>query len=232
MTGQDNSVLWIIAGAFGAICLFILGLLARTTLKRNATSRPESGGAASQSRRDLIWTIAPVLAFALVMTPLMRLLYLRNAAPAADLSITVTGHMWYWSYKYSGLGNVTFNAPMLLTSAGEKIPDPAPPATDDHIIVPVAKTIRIVAVATNVIYSWVVPSLGARFEAIPGWTDQTWFRAVKEGRYYGSCSELCGLPHRFKPIEIEVVSQARFDRWISDSNRTLSRVVINADARH
>jgi cytochrome c oxidase subunit 2 len=163
-----------------------------------------------------------VLAFALVMTPSMRFLYLRNTAPAADLSITVTGHMWYWSYKYSGSGNVAFNAPMLLTSAGEKIPDPAPPATNDHIMVPVAKTIRIVAVATNVIYSWVVPSLGARFEAIPGWTNETWFRAVKEGRYYGSCSELCGLPHRFKPIEIEVVSQARFDRWVAESKGKLT----------
>jgi len=63
---------------------------------------------------------------------------------------------------------------------------------------------------------------------VPGWNGQTWFKAAKEGLYYGNCSELCGLPHAFKPIEIEVVSQARFDKWIAESNRKLSRVVATA----
>jgi cytochrome c oxidase subunit 2 len=231
MIGQNNSVLWIVVGAFGAICLFILVLLARTTLVRGAPSRPASGDVARRARRELVWTVAPVLAFAFVAAPLMGLLYLRNTTPAADLTITVTGHMWYWTYKYSGSGDFTFRGPMIANPAGEKLSLITPPATDDHIIVPVDKTVRIVAIATNVIYSWAIPPLGARIEAVPGWNGQTLFRPAKEGRYFGNCSELCGLPHIFKPIEIEVVSQARFDRWVAESNRKLSRVVANAVAR-
>jgi hypothetical protein len=41
MIGQDNFTLLIVVGVFGAICLFILGLLARTMLKHSAASRPE-----------------------------------------------------------------------------------------------------------------------------------------------------------------------------------------------
>jgi cytochrome c oxidase subunit 2 len=230
MIWQDNSVLWIVVGAFGAICLFILALLARTMLTRGAPSRPAPSDAARRTRRELIWTVAPVLAFALVAVPSVGFVYLRNTTPAADLTITVTGHMWYWTYKYSDAGDFTFRGPMIANSAAEKLPVTSPSATDDHIIVPVDKTVRIVAIATNVIYSWAIPSLGARIEAVPGWNGQTWFRAAKEGRYYGNCSELCGLPHTFKPVEIEVVSQARFDKWVAESNRKLSRVVASASA--
>src|SRR5256885_12794811 len=52
--------------------------------------------------------------------PLVRLLYLRNTNPAADLTITVTGRMWYWTYDYSGHGNFSFAAPMLPDSAGKR----------------------------------------------------------------------------------------------------------------
>jgi cytochrome c oxidase subunit 2 len=163
-----------------------------------------------------------VLAFALVMAPVMRLLSLRNTMPAADLTITMTGHMWFWNFKYSNHANFSFDAPMLSNSAGETISNLAASATFDHIMVPVARTVRIVAVATNVIYSWAIPSLGAKIEAVPGWNSQTWFKPAKEGRYFGKCSELCGLPHKFKPIEIEVVSQARFDRWVAESKGKLT----------
>src|SRR6266699_7288803 len=101
MSGQSDFTLWIIVSVFSAICLLILGLLAWFMLSRNALDRPVPKKSAPQSQRDMIWTVAPILAFALVMIPVLRLLYLRNTTPAADLTITVTGHMWYWTYKYS-----------------------------------------------------------------------------------------------------------------------------------
>ena len=35
---------------------------------------------------------------------------------------------------------------------------------------------------------------------VPGRTNETWVRAEKLGRFYGQCSELCGVDHSFMPI--------------------------------
>jgi heme/copper-type cytochrome/quinol oxidase subunit 2 len=37
-----------------------------------------------------------------------------------------------------------------------------------------------------------VPAFGIKIDAIPGRINETWFRAEREGVYYGQCSELCG----------------------------------------
>jgi len=220
MIPQYHFILWAAVGAFAAICLVILGLLARVTLRSKARLLPAQREALRQTSRDRLWTFAPMGVFALVAVLLMRSVYLQNTTPTADLTITVTGHMWYWTYNYSNYGNFSFNAPMLVTAVSDQ---PAPPRSYDHITVPVGKTVRIVAVATNVIYSWAIPDIGARIEAVPGWNEKSWFKAAKEGRYYGQCSELCGLPHTFKPVEVEVVSQARFDKWVAEARTKLAQ---------
>ena len=74
-----------------------------------------------------------------------------------------------------------------------------PPGADNHIVVPVGKTVRIVAMGTNLIYSWAIPSIGAKITSLPGQTNQSRFNPAKEGRYYGECFELCGLPHASSP---------------------------------
>lgn len=224
MFGPDNLILWIAVGVLVSICLFILGLLAPVIVGRSALSRSATSKATSQTPRDLIWTLAPVFAFVVVAVPLIRLLYFQNTIPAADLTITVTGQMWYWTFKYPDYGNFSFSTPMLSTSIDEQLPNPKLFGKYNHIVVPVAKTVRIVAVGTNVIYSWAIPSIGAKVEALPGQTNQSWFTASTEGQYYGECSELCGLPHTFKPVEIEVVSQARFNKWVAQAKEKLAAV--------
>ena len=61
-------------------------------------------------------------------------------------------------------------------------------------------------VGNDVIHSFSVPSLGFRMDAIPGRLNQTWFKADREGIYYGQCSRLCGQNHAFMPIAVRVVS--------------------------
>ncbi len=39
--------------------------------------------------------------------------------------------------------------------------------------------------------------------------NETWFRATKEGMYYGQCSKLCGEDHAYMPIAFRVVSEGR-----------------------
>jgi len=216
MIRLDTLIVWLAVGSFAAIALFIGVLLAWYVRRPRKRFGAATRGATPQSWRTQIVTLAPVLVFALAFAPLAWLVYFPHADPAADVTITVTGKMWFWTYKYSEPGNFSFNAPMLATASA------APPGRYDHIVVPVGKTIRIVSVANKVIYSWTIPAIGAEIEALPGRSNQSWFKAEQEGRYFGECLELCGLPHAFKPTQVEVVSAERFEQWVAGARHGLT----------
>ena len=69
--------------------------------------------------------------------------------------------------------------------------------------------------ALDVIHSFAVPSFGIKIDAVPGRLNETWFRAKREGVYYGQCSELCGAGHGYMPIAVEVMSKEKYDAWVA-----------------
>ena len=76
----------------------------------------------------------------------------------------------------------------------------------NKVVVPVDAHIRLIVTAADVIHSFAVPSLGMKMDALPGRLNQTSFIALREGVYYGQCSELCGTNHSFMPIAVKAVS--------------------------
>ena len=49
---------------------------------------------------------------------------------------------------------------------------------------------------------------------MPGRLNENWFKAEREGIYFGQCSELCGMAHAYMPIVVKVISQEKFDKWL------------------
>jgi cytochrome c oxidase subunit II len=90
--------------------------------------------------------------------------------------------------------------------------------------VPVNKTIRLITTGADVIHAWAIPAFGVKIDAVPGRINTTWFHPTKEGKFYGECSELCGARHAFMPIEVEVVSQERFDQWVQEAKTKFATV--------
>ncbi len=87
-------------------------------------------------------------------------------------------------------------------------------AVDSEIVVPVNKVVHVLVTSGGfVIHNWTVPSFGSKLDAVPGRVAATWFRAEKEGMFYGQCSELCGLGHSAMPIAVRVVSEQVFNDW-------------------
>ena len=80
------------------------------------------------------------------------------------------------------------------------------------MVVPVNKNVRVITTGADVIHAFAVPSFGIKIDSIPGRLNETWFRATREGIYYGQCSELCGKDHAFMPIAVRVVSEEAFKR--------------------
>ena len=80
------------------------------------------------------------------------------------------------------------------------------------MVVPVNKVVHVLVTGADVIHSFAVPSFGIKIDAVPGRINETWFKATREGIFYGQCSELCGKDHAFMPIAVRVVSDKRLRR--------------------
>jgi len=88
--------------------------------------------------------------------------------------------------------------------------------------VPVNKNVIVGVKANDVIHDWALPSFGIKLDAVPGRLQTTWFRAEREGIFYGQCSELCGRNHAFMPIAVRVVSEAEFADWLAKTKPSAS----------
>lgn len=78
--------------------------------------------------------------------------------------------------------------------------------TSKALILPTGTVIRALVTASDVIHSWAIPSLGIKTDGIPGRLNQVFFAIIKNGIYYGQCSELCGQYHFAMPIVIKSMS--------------------------
>jgi cytochrome c oxidase subunit 2 len=58
-----------------------------------------------------------------------------------------------------------------------------------------------------------------RIDAVPGRLNDSWFRAEREGMYYGQCSKLCGKDHAYMPINVRVVSEADYAAWLASKKK-------------
>ena len=90
-------------------------------------------------------------------------------------------------------------------------------ATDNVVVVPVNKVVKVLITANDVLHAWALPAFGVKRDAMPGRVNETWFKAEKVGTYYGQCSELCGIKHAFMPIEVKVVSEEDYQIWLSEA---------------
>lgn len=195
------------------ISLFVLALLITVVIKFNAKANPIPSKTSHNTLIEVIWTVIPIIILFAIAVPSFRLLYLQDVVPEADMTIKAIGQQWYWDYEYPDHGDFAFSATMV---EEEDLVEGQPRllATDEPILVPVNKTVRLLVTAGDVVHSWAIPSFGVKIDAVPGRINETWFRAEREGIYYGQCSELCGSRHAFMPIEVHVVSQAEFDTWV------------------
>jgi cytochrome c oxidase subunit 2 len=210
-----TALVWIIS----VISLFVLALLVAVVVKFNEKANPVPSRTTHHTGLEIAWTLIPVLILVGIAIPSFRLLKLQVELPKADITIKATGNQWYWSYEYpkDQAGGFKFDSYMLTREDAVKANQPALLAVDNEVVVPINKTVVLQVVGADVIHSFSVPSLGFRMDAIPGRLNQTWFKAEREGVYYGQCSRLCGQNHAFMPIAIKVVSEQAYAEWLTQA---------------
>jgi cytochrome c oxidase subunit II len=205
------------------ISAFVLGLLIYVMVRFNAKANPVPSRTTHNTLVEVAWTVIPILILVIIAIPSMRLLFMERVIPQADMTVKAIGNpSWNWTYEYPDLGTnedgtakVSFTAYLKSKEDSAKDQVPYLLATDVPVVVPVNKTVKMIVTSDpeGIIHAWTIPSFGMKIDAIPGRLNEDWFRATKEGVYYGQCSELCGMNHAYMPIEVHVVSEADFNAW-------------------
>jgi cytochrome c oxidase subunit 2 len=216
------------------ITLFVLALLVIVAVKFNEKANPVPSTTTHHVGLEVAWTLIPVLILVVIAIPSFRLLKQQVVAPQADLTIKATGHAWYWRFEYpKDAGGFEFEARMLTDAdikdaiakgKGKKEDFPRLLAVDNEVVVPVNKNIVVQVTAADVLHALAMPSFGIKADAVPGRLNQTWFRATREGIYYGQCSELCGKDHAFMPLAIRVVSEEKYAAWLAEAKKKFASV--------
>jgi cytochrome c oxidase subunit II len=119
---------------------------------------------------------------------------------SASMTIKVVGEQYAWSYFYP------------------QEQDQGRVYAYNDMYVPVGMTVILEVESKDVAHSWWIPKLGGKMDAIPGYTNKTWFKipldAIPEGQdrviYTGQCAELCGRNHADM---LARVIGLRFDDW-------------------
>ena len=111
---------------------------------------------------------------------------------AKTLNIKVNGQQYLWRYDYPEKDLYSYF----------------------QMVVPTNTTVTLDITASDVIHSWWIPKLGGKADAVPGHTNQTWFRISKPGIYKGQCAELCGDNHADMRAEVRAVAPEEYERFI------------------
>lgn len=121
------------------------------------------------------------------------------------LNIKVNGQQYVWRYTYDdGDGNVLNDV-----------------FAYEELVVPTKTTVTLDIEAQDVAHSWWIPKLGGKFDAVPGYTNYTWFKIDEPGVYTGQCAELCGRGHANMTARVRAIPPAEYEAWVAQQRRDI-----------
>ena len=210
-----------------AISVFVLFLMLYACVRFRASANPNPSKRTHNVTVEILWTLIPCLILIVMAVPSFKILYKQDTIPKADLTIKAVGYQWYWGYEYPD-ENIIFDSYMI-EEKDLRSDQPRLLSVDNEVVVPVNKVVKVLITANDVLHAWALPAFGVKRDAVPGRINETWFKAEKEGTYYGQCSELCGIKHAFMPITVKVVSEEDYQEWLSEARVKFAKEEIKND---
>ena len=212
------------------IFIAVFGVMFYSILKHRKSVGHKAANFHESVAVEIAWTVVPLLIVIAMGAMATRTVVAMKDTSNADLTIKATGMQWKWGYDYlKGEGEgINFLATLDVTHREMSNSGHPPPIdnyllkVDNPLVVPVDRKVRIITTANDVIHAWMVPALGVKQDAIPGFVRDTWFRADKTGDFYGQCAELCGKEHAYMPIHVKVVSQPDYATWVAAKKKEMA----------
>jgi cytochrome c oxidase subunit II len=207
----------------GLVWAALFYMLFRYRARRGRVSRRVAPQISGNTGLELGWTIgASAIVVALTIITYIFLPDIRDPAPSGPgavaeargqyaalnqppppggkgIEIQVSGQQFLWRYQYP---NGTFSF--------------------QEMVVPRDQTVVLKIKANDVVHSWWIPALGGKQDAVPGHTNETWFKATKNGVFEGQCAEFCGAGHHAMTAKVRVVDPAVYTQWVERQKRLIA----------
>ena len=203
---------------------------------KKATYYPEN------HKLELIWTVIPAVVMALlVFTGWRAWRDIMSEAPEDAVVIEITGKQFNWITRYAGsddnkLGNYNYKLIDANNEVGIDLSDEA--SFDDFVAselyIPANKPVLLKIRARDVLHSVFLPHFRVKMDAVPGMPTRFWFIADKTTeqmknetgnqnfKYELACTEVCGRGHFSMKMNVVVVDEDAYNKWVSEQKSWLS----------
>jgi cytochrome c oxidase subunit 2 len=113
------------------------------------------------------------------------------SAGSAPLEVNACGQQWLWRYEYPD-GTYSYY----------------------ELVVPVDTAVILHLCSTDVVHRWWVPGLSGKFDASPGESNSTWFKADETGVYDGQSYAFSGASYAAMRTRVRVVEVPEYQAWL------------------
>jgi cytochrome c oxidase subunit 2 len=191
-----------------AIFVVVFALLAYAVVRfrtKHDADNSEPVQIYGSNRVEMAWTIIPVLIVVALFLASARVIALVQDPPHPPdaLEVIVTGHQYWWEYRYPKLNIVTANELHVPVS------DAAHP-----------RAIFLTLLSADTDHSFWVPRLGGKTDLIPNHPNQMWIDPQETGLFLGQCAQYCGTQHAKMLLRVYVQSRDEFERWVRYQQQT------------
>ena len=220
-----------------AIGIVVFGAMIWSLIKHRKSQGAEPADFSHNMTAEVLWTVVPCIILLIMAVPATETLIRLEDSRKPDMTVVVTGYQWKWHYEYKDEG-IEFYSSLSEESRDARRKDSGVDPfsvenylldVDNPLVVPVGAKVRVLVTSNDVIHAWWVPDLAIKKDAVPGYINETWFRAEIPGTYRGQCAELCGMDHGYMPVVVEVMSRGDYNDWLADKNPELSIAQANSD---
>jgi cytochrome c oxidase subunit II len=240
---EIDSLYWLIFAVALVVFIGVEGLLFYSLFKFRARKGVVPAQIRGNTRLEIGWTIgAAVILVVLGVFTFIKLPSIRNPEVSsaagykggyvqiADatrrvppsgkyLNVCVTGQQYIWRYVYAPncKGNV-FKYAFAYTD----------------MYVPTDTTVTLDIFGQDVAHSWWIPKLGGKFDAIPGYTNHTWFKIpgrLAGTTFTGQCAELCGRNHANMVATVHALKPQDFEAWLATRKADIKAADVAAAAQ-
>ncbi len=146
---------------------------------------------------ELFWTVIPAILILIISLPSIFLLYCYEENKFSFIDVKIIGNQWYWTYEFPNKIIIEryIKSRNLIRCLN----------TNNSLILPRNKFIRLIISSNDVLHSWTIPSLIIKIDAVPGRLNIIFLNRSKRLLLKGQCSEICGINHSFIPISLFIL---------------------------
>src|SRR5450756_560140 len=197
--GREIDFLWdrlLLLGTivFVLVEVILIYVVFRYRRRENQGMPPQTHGS---TKLEIAWTLIPAVILVFIAVPTVRTIFITQAQAApGSLNIEVTGHQWWWEFRYPDYGVTTAN----------------------EIYLPVGRTVNFRLRSADVIHSFWAPELGGKRDVVTNRTNYMWYTpdsSISSNVWNGFCAEYCGASHANMRFRVFTVTRQQFESWVA-----------------